>query len=176
MRSAVHDQQLHALGQICRRLGGRLKIVSPREFSDLLDTDDDDSVSLPFTAGSRYEYGIHWARKIVYAVSGTKHIGYVIHEAGHVFADLHPPDDRKCDEWAWLGWEIAVAHQIGAWATWSRQNGNYHVGEGIDGGIGKDKDWCALSTKARRAIIDDRLAHAKKIGIIGKRCAPRSVR
>jgi hypothetical protein len=170
---AAHDQQLHALGRICRRLGGRLKVISSREFFALLDTDD---IELPHTAGSRYEYGIHWERKIVYAVRGTRHIGYIIHEAGHVFADPHQPDDKKCDEWAWLGWEIAVAHRIGAWGAWSRQNGNYHIGEGIDGGIGKDKDWYDLSVKAKRAIIDDRLAHAKKIGIISKRCAPRSVR
>lgn len=170
---AVHEQQLCSLARICRRLGGRLEMLASRKFFAALKNDD---VTLPFTEGSRYEYGVHWERKIIYVMRGTAHIGFIIHEAGHVFADPHPPDDKKCDEWAWLGWEIAVARRIGAWDAWSRQNSNYHLGAGIDGGIGKDKDWSGLSAKARSAIIDDRLAHAKKIGVIGKRGAPRSVR
>lgn len=164
-------EQLEALARICRRLGGKLVIVSQQDFRSLLD-----DIDVPWTVGSKRKYGIDWERKIVYVERDTKHIGFIIHEAGHVFADRHPPDDAKCDEWEWLGWEIAVARRIGAWRAWSRQNGNYHMGDGIDGGIGKDKDWYALSAKARRAIIEDRLAHAKKIGVISKRCAPRSVR
>lgn len=171
--SVVHEQLL-ALARICRRLGGRLEIVSSREFFALLDADDD--ICLPFTAGSRTEYATHWEKKIVYAIRGTRHIGFVIHETGHVFADQHHPDDDKCDEWAWLGWEIAVARRIGAWAAWSRQNGNYHLGDGLDNGIGKDKDWYGLSAKERDAIVHDRLTHAKKIGVLSKRGTPRSVR
>jgi len=169
----THEQQLCALARICLRLGGHLEVLASHKFDAAL---EDDDVTLPFTAGSRYEYGIHWERKIIYVMRGTAHIGFIIHEASHVFADPHPPDDKKCDEWAWLGWEIAVARRIGAWDAWSRQNSNYHLGDGIDGGIGKDKDWSGLSAKARSAIIDDRLAHAKKIGVIGKNGAPRGVR
>lgn len=165
--------QLSALGRICRQLGGSLKIVSSKEFDKLF---DDDDLSMPHTAGSKYEYGIHWDRKIIYAVRGTKHIGFIIHEAGHVFADRHPPDDHKCAEWEWLGWEIAVARRIGAMPAWSRQNASYHLGEGIRGGVGADKDWRQLSTKERSVIIADRIAHAKKIGLISPRCVPRSVR
>ena len=170
-------EQLEALARICRRLGGKLMILSRRNFIALLEDDDDeDGIALPLTAGSRHEYGIDWRKKIIYVARGTNHIGYIIHEAGHVFADRHEPDDAKCDEWTWLGWEIAVARRIGAWHTWSRQNGNYHMGEGSADGVGKDKDWYDLSSVERRAIIADRLAHAKKIGLLTRRGAPRSVR
>lgn len=173
---AVKRDPLLALGRICRRLGGQLKIISQSAFYALMDADDDDELSLPFTAGSKFEYAIHWEKKIIYAVRGTSHIGFVIHEAGHVFADRRHPDDNKCDEWAWFGWEIAVARRVGAWHAWSRQCGNYHMGNGLANGIGKDKDWYDLSAAERRAIVIDRLAHAKKIGLVTERGAPRSVR
>ena len=69
-----------------------------------------------------------------------------------------------------------MARRIGAWDAWSRQSGNYHLGAGINSGVGNGKDWSELSAKERSFIIDDRLAHAKKIGIVGKRGAPRSIR
>jgi hypothetical protein len=167
-------EQLEALARICRRLGGQLTILSPRVFYTVLDAND--AIEIPGTAGSKVEYGIHWKRKIIYAMRGTDHIGFIIHEAGHVFADRHHPDDAKCDEWTWLGWEIAVALRIGAWKAWSRQNGNYCMGDGLADGVGKDKNWSDLSATERRAIVTDRLAHAKKIGVLSERGSPRSVR
>lgn len=168
-------KHLRSLAQICHDLGGQLVIVTTRKaFDDL--TDDDEDICLPFTTGSRGEYGIHWSRKTIYAVCSTTHIGFVIHEAGHVFADRSPPGDRKCDEWEWLGWEIAVARRIGAMRAWSIQNASYQMGDGIDGGIGANKDWSDLSAKERRAIITERIAHAQKIGLIDADGSPRSVR
>lgn len=165
--------QLEALARICRQLGGQLVVLSRSAFFTLLDTK---SVVVPFSEGSRFEYGIQWKKKIIYAVRGTKHIGYVIHEAGHVFADRYHPDNAKCDEWAWFGWEIAVARRIGAWNAWSEQNGHYFLGDGIEGGIGKDKSWWQLSASERRAVVADRIAHAKKISLLSTRSAPRSLR
>jgi hypothetical protein len=170
----LHVQRLQALAQICRRFGGQLRLVSKNEFFTLLAANDD--VKMPHTAGSLPEYATHWERKIVYALHGTKHVGYLIHEIGHVFADRHHPDSDKCDEWAWLGWEIAVACSIGAWAVWSQQNGNYGMGDGTSEGVGKNKDWRELSAKERAVIARDRLAHAKKLGTLSKRGVPRSVR
>jgi hypothetical protein len=167
-------EQLTALAAICRRLGGQLVICESQDaFFEILDADED--VCMPGTVGSISEYGIHWRKKIIYAVHDTKHIGFIIHEAGHVFADRHDPDDAKCDEWEWLGWEIVVARRLDAWSAWSRQNAHYHLGDGIRG-VGKGKDWRELSSKARHTIIADRLAHAKKIGLISPRGVPRSLR
>lgn len=167
--------QLRTLARICRGLGGQFKIVSSQKEWDAL-FDAREGLCMPHTVGSRYEYGIRWDRKIVYAGRNTTHIGFVIHEAGHVFADRHPPNDAKCVEWEWLGWEITVARQIGAMRAWSIQNGNYHMGEGIDGGVGKNKDWSDLTAKERQAIITDRVAHAQKVGLIGADGSPRSIR
>lgn len=171
--STVHEQ-LEDLGKICRDLGGRFLILPQAEFDDAVDADED--ICGPGTAGSRFEYAIHWKKKILYAMRGTTHIGFIIHEAGHVFADRHDPDDDACDEWAWLGWEIAVARRLGAWAAWSRQNASYHLGEGTRTGVGADKDWRDLSASERRAIVADRVAHAKKIGVLSPSGVPRSLR
>src|SRR4029077_8404526 len=118
----------------------------------------------PFTSA----HGLHWGRRIVYAVRGREEVGSIIHEMGHVFADRSPP--LKSDEWAWFGWEIAVARAADAWHTWSRHSANYGTGE--DGG----DEWGSLSAKRRRATVRERLAHAKKIGVIGQDGAPRSIR
>jgi len=96
MPPPLHVQRLQALAQICRRLGGQLRLVSKNEFFTLLAANND--VKMPHTAGSLPEYATHWERKIVYAIHGTKHVGYLIHEIGHVFADRHHPDSDKCDE------------------------------------------------------------------------------
>ena len=165
---------LHSLARICHCLGGQLAIVPRGDFYTLVDADDD--VCLPHTAGSVCEYGVHWKKKIIYAVRGTQHIGFVIHEAAHVFADRYHPDHDKCDEWAWLGWEIVVARRLGVLAAWSRQNANYCLGDGLDTGLGKGKDWGVLSAHERRAVVTDRLAHAKKIGVLSECGALRSVR
>ena len=175
MNRTTPRKQLTALATICRRLGGQLVICESQDaFFEILDADE--NICMPGTVGSVSEYGIHWKKKIVYAVHDTEHIGSIIHEAGHVFADRHDPDDAECDEWVWLGWEIAVARRLGAWSTWSRQNANYHLGNGIYRGVGKGKNWRELSARAKHLIVVDRLAHAKKIGLISPRGVPRSVR
>ena len=159
---------LRKLGRICRSLGGRLVLLpSPNiAFLDALETHR--NLSTPDTSGSKLEYGIRWRRKLIYAVRDTDHIGYIIHEAGHVFAERFSPDHDKCDEWEWLGWEIAVARSIGAYREWSEQNCGYSVGD--------DGDWGGLSQTRQEEIAVERVAHAKKIGLLSKRGAPRSVR
>jgi hypothetical protein len=158
---------LRALARLCRQLGGRLSIVSYRAYDDLsVDTFVGAFHVAPFTDA----HGLHWSRKIVYVVRGREEIGSIIHEMGHVFADQHHPEHHKCCEWSWFGWEVAVARQIGAGRTWSRQNGLYVTGDEWGGA------WCHLSVKQRRAVIADRLAHARKIGVLATDGAPRSVR
>lgn len=166
---------LKKLGRICRRLGGRLVLLPSRDaFCDVADAHR--SLSMSLSSGSEPEYGIRWKKKIVYAVRHSDHIGYIIHEAGHVFADRFSPDHSKCNEWSWIGWEIAVARSIGAFREWSEQNHSYSVGEVSVGGGYEQKDWGDLSPRQRDEIAAERVAHAKKIGLLSKRGAPRSVR
>jgi hypothetical protein len=171
---------VRALARICEQLGGRLAIVSRQEISDMLNRDWPDYGS-PEASDFDLEYhegfsepensdthGLEWAKKVVYAVRGREKIGHIIHEMGHVFADRYPPDSSRCREWRWFGWEMAVARQIGAWQAWSRHNADY--------GVGKDDAWGELSTRRRQAVIAERIAHAKKIGILSAAGEPRSIR
>jgi hypothetical protein len=60
------SEQLEALARICRRLGGQLVVLSRGDFFTVLGTVR--SVIVPLSAGSRFEYGIQWRKKMVYAV------------------------------------------------------------------------------------------------------------
>lgn len=169
--------QLRALGRVCRDFGGRLAIVSQREFDRLFDEGDSDKTpwdheelsASPFTSA----HGLWWNRKIVYAVEGREEIGSIIHEMGHVFAAQHHPHHEcsQCHEWNWFGWEIMMARQVDAARTWSRHNASY-LTSGAKGG----NPWGKLSAARRRAVVADRLAHAKKIGVLSDRGEPRSIR
>lgn len=167
---------LRTLARICRQFGGRLAVVSQREFDRLFDKADSDETpwddtelsASPFTSN----HGLWWSKKIIYAVKGAEEIGSIIHEMGHVFAAPHHPHHEcsECAEWDWFGWEVAIARLIDAARTWSRHNDNYNTGNEFGG------DWGKLSAKQRRAVVTDRLAHARKIGILDADGLPRSVR
>jgi hypothetical protein len=167
----MKEQYLRALVRICRQLGGRLAIVSQQAYDDLFHDRDAKHIDgnlhdSPFTAA----HGLHWNRKIIYTVRGREEVGSIIHEMGHVFADVHHPEHVECREWSWLGWEIALARQIGAGRTWSRQNGDYVTGEtGCN-------EWGTLTAKQRRAVVSDRLACARTIGVFDAAGIPRSIR
>ena len=169
--------QLVALARVCRDFGGRLAIVSQRTFDDLFHNDssnrdwtwnDEELSDAPFTSA----HGLWWRRKIIYAVNGREEVGTIIHEMGHVFAAPHHPfhECGECHEWNWFGWEIALARKIDAVQTWSRHNANYNTGEGGGG------QWSRLSADRRKKIVADRLATARKIGVIAPGGEPRSVR
>lgn len=194
-RKTSKQSQLHALARICRQLGGQLKIVSYREISAMINRDwpdydshanfDEAEAAIKFDLETHEGFsspensdthGQEWKKKIVYAVRGCENVSHIIHEMGHVFADRHPPDSSKADEWSWFGWEMTIACRIGAWQAWSKHNGGYGLGEGIAGGVGKDKDWYDLTARERRAVYFDRIAYAKKIGIVAADGTPRSVR
>jgi hypothetical protein len=166
--------QLRALARICTAFGGRLAIVSQEEFDDLFDRPteratrrpEDLSVA-PFTDA----HGQWWRKKIVYAIEGREEVGTIIHEMGHVFASEHHPDHdcNSCHEWNWFGWEIALARHIGAARTWSRHNANYRIDDA-------SHQWSNVTPAQRRSVTLDRLAHARKRGVLDQDGLPRSLR
>ena len=182
--SAPHDQgtkryHLQALARICQKLGGQLMLVPRQTLSDMFNRDwpEDKRIDLARmerrggyspAVGDDMDHGQNWRDKIIYAARGRESIGSIIHEMGHVFADLHPPDSSKCCEWKWFGWEMAVARRISAWETWSKYNDCY--------GVGGPFSWGDLSAKERQALIDERIQHAKKIGVLSATGIPRSLR
>jgi hypothetical protein len=160
---------LRALALICRRWGGRLAVVSQDWFYDMFDNyrrDDANLYESPFADS----HGLDWQRKVIYAVRGRERVGVIIHEMGHVFAAQHHPECfcATCHEWNWLGWEFALARQIGAVQAWSRHNANYATGNG--------SHWAGLSSVERRAVVAKRLRRARKIGVVDAGGAPRSMR
>lgn len=171
-------EHVQALSRICTQLGGRLMIVTWSELRNLFNSAWPDEPNEHFDLehhegyspadGDDMNHGLNWREKIIYAARGQEKVASIIHEMGHVFADRHPPDNSKCREWRWFGWEMAVARRIGAWMTWSRYNARYRVSGG--------EEWEELSARRRQAVIADRLAHAKKIGILSKAGEPRSLR
>jgi hypothetical protein len=157
---------LRSLAALCRSFGGKLAVVSQDAFDELCKgryTTSGFSES-PFTSA----HGLHWRKRIVYTVRGREEIGSIIHEMGHAFADLKPPDDA-C-EWSWFGWEIAVARKIGAGRVWSKQNATYQTDE-----TGSN-EWGRLTASERRAVVIDRLAHAKKLNVVDLDGTPKSLR
>lgn len=166
----MKTDHLRALTHLCRQFGGRLCLVTQHEFDTLFEGTTQDNHGLleaPFADA----HGLHWQEKTVYAVSGRERIGALIHEMGHVFASPHHPYHAcpKCHEWDWLGWEIAVARQIRAMPTWSRDNANYVTDPG---GI----QWDTLSSPQRRSVVSKRLAVARERGLVGADGEPRSLR
>lgn len=171
----MKTDHLRALTHLCRQFGGRLCLVTQHEFDILFEGerglssghDDHGLQEAPFADA----HGLHWREKTVYAVSGRERIGPIIHEMGHVFAAPHHPSHAcpQCHEWNWLGWEIAVACQIRAMPTWSRDNANYVTDPG---GV----PWSELSTPQRRAVVSKRLAIARERGLVGTDDEPRSLR
>jgi fructose-1,6-bisphosphatase/inositol monophosphatase family enzyme len=166
---------LQACRQLCRQFGGQLAVVSQTDYDAMFNSHagrhrarthlDGELHEAPFTSF----HGLHWNRKIVYTVCGHEEVGSIIHEMGHVFAGPLHPDHPQCSEWDWFGWEIAIARQIGAVHTWSGHNRNYCIND--DG-----KEWGKLSAKQRRALTAERLAYARKIGILDTTGTPRNIR
>lgn len=176
---------IKALASICARLGGRLSIVSLTKIAEMTHRDwpDYDRYDTYEEAEAGFDlerhegfssppnsehHGLEWEKKIIYAVRGHEIVGQIIHEMGHVFASPYPPDNSKCKEWRWFGWEMAVASEIGAWHAWSRHNDSYTVHNGTD--------WGELGTRHQQAIAAERVHFAKKIGILSESGEPRSLR
>lgn len=165
---------LRALACICRQFGGRLTILSQQKFDVLFmnsphgfHSSEEGLQEAPFVDA----HGLHWAAKVIYVVEGREKIGAIIHEMGHVFATCHPPlhGCATCHEWNWIGWEISLARQIGASRIWGRHNSDYVTND-------KGLTWGALSIKRRPSIVANRIALARKNGLLGPHNAPRGIR
>jgi hypothetical protein len=128
------DKHIHKLRAICQRWGGHLYLVTTEAYEKRFKDYDADDASLFSEAPFAHWHDINWSTKSIYATIDQVHPGSLIHEMGHVFADLQDPARPKmCDEYAWLGWEACLARWVGCYQIWSQQNANY----GIDSGRSK---------------------------------------
>ncbi len=136
--------------------GGRLQKVTDQEFRDF-----------PSVAQAPYEggLGIDYAERIVYYTEDEQ-VGLIPHEMGHVFASTEPPQESK--EWAFFGWEWAVARAAGCEEEWLRGARDY--------GVGKGEEFGTLSEKRQKRLLAERLKFAQKIGIVSQDITPLCVR
>ena len=157
------------LASLCSQWGGALEIVDEQCWRDLF-TKRRRQGYAEFPISHVGQYGVHWESKRVFVVADGARVQPVIHEMAHVFASLTRPD--WCNEYAFLGWEIALARQVDAYAAWSR--GMCQVGYTVENEGGTE--WAALTRGERDAVIDDRLEHARRIGIVDENLRPRAIR
>lgn len=160
-------QWVVALVAKCEELGGSFRLISPEQFYTMFIAKGHcpNNHESPFAR----HLGVNHKRKTVYAAvdSAESQIGALIHEIAHVFATRKGPD--ACKEFDFLGWEIALAREIGCYRTWSADNSDYAVGD--DGTM-----WRYLSAKRRADIVRERVAYAQKIGIVDANGRVRSAR
>jgi hypothetical protein len=86
-----------------------LELISEEEYAKL--KEQEGFSDAPFTCG---DLGILWADKRIVYTSRVEILGSeIIHEMGHVFADLHHPlSGEGPEEIDFLGWEILVARKV----------------------------------------------------------------
>lgn len=147
------------------KLGGSVTIINGGQYHELQQTTMFEDA--PFTGGM----GINYRRKILYAMPHF-HVGEAVHEAAHMFASKWGPNNNKCEEYAFLGWEYALARQVGCMELWMHHMKDYQV-ETVAGFL---DDWKSLERHEQAAIIADRLTVAKKRGLVDKRGNPRAIR
>lgn len=90
--------------------------------------------------------------------------GNVIHEFGHIHASRRSVENS--DEWAWLGWEFAVAREARAVRAWDAAMSGYTMGAikshpEIDG-----YDWHALTRGEQLVVKRNRFEHARDLNLI----------
>jgi hypothetical protein len=117
------------------------------------------------TAHPSESHAIHHAQRQIFASSDAACPGTVIHEMGHVFLD--EADPATTFEPDWLGWEIALARKVRCYRAWSGQNIGYNFTY-----RGRNSEWGELPPQKERQFITDRLAHARRLGILDQHGRP----
>ena len=153
---------LSTLKNLCKKWGGSLVEVSQTDY-DKLNASSETHSEAPFTSG---RLGVNYSEKrVVY--SGKLDVGELIHEMGHVFASKVEP--AKCPEFDFFGWEYLVAKKVGALAEWFRSSKDYCVDN-------QNTEFGGLSSHQQEAVLVERVAHAKNLGLVGPKGAPKSIR
>lgn len=151
---------LYGLKCLCRHWGGRLIEVSAWQFRDVSEKAHFDVA--PFTCN---QIGIKWkAKQVVY--SNPVNVPDVIHEMGHVFASISPPDLTA--EWPFFGWEYLLAKKFNIVKEWRLNNDQYTLPNGQSFG--------SYSRGSQDRRIAESIEQGKRFGIIGPRGQVRAAR
>lgn len=167
--AVTNTSAIDFLAGMCARWGGSLDLLSDQEWHAEVAA----GIRRPgFSVFPGMEGGdahaLDWLAKRVLVARLRAAIQPIIHEMGHVFASLSAPDDSG-DEFAFCGWEVAVARAAGCFGAWARGLAEVHYQVG-------DADWGDLSTEDRHDVITERLGEAERLGLIDEHHRPLSVR
>lgn len=168
------SQALQSLRRRIRRWGGTLLLLTPEAYARQVGTtvpgdvgkcyprDHNPWDECPFADG----HAVWWERRLFAVSRPHLSLPVLIHEMGHVFADLRPPADA--DEYAWFGWEYALAQALGIEEAWRVNNKRYGVGTGVDFG--------ELSRPRQDALLAERLQEARTTKLVDARNRPCALR
>lgn len=104
------------LQRLARRWGGSLNLVTRQTYKNL-----------PLISESPVNnlHAVDWSNRAVYVVIGQIDLPNIIHELGHVFASQYSPNNRRCAEVPWLGWEFLLARKLRILREWRKSYGDY---------------------------------------------------
>lgn len=156
MRHPIYVKRLAAK---CASWGGELRVMPPSLWRGLI-REAQNTVGGLEVAPFDSLHGVDWGAKVVYAVDKYVDIGAVIHEMGHVFASMAPPNTST--EFDFFGWEVALARELGCYRQWSTGSASYSV-------TGAGDPWASQAPQEKRQIIRERHDHARLLGLLDKR-------
>lgn len=169
LRSLPHGcPHRRRLAKLCQKLGGRLIRVSEDTFQQIDALTKRAWHEAPFT---HHMLALSWHHKTI-AYSGDVSWTEIIHEMGHVFACSKSPRYYP-EEWPFFGWEIAVAKMFDL-KHWIDTN-DYIVGSDAED-ICPSETMKDLTPKQLDTMIQERVAVAKRTGLLDKHDRPRSIR
>jgi hypothetical protein len=165
----VDNTCIKKLRNLAQKWGGKLVELSRDDFDTRFGGKDPNNLRYPkglYNAPfSSHDLGIHWAKKqVIYSLPAEW--PEIVHEMGHVFACKKNPG--RSDESTFLGWEYAVALYIGGpMNEWDNCMGDY----GVEG-----QEYGSLSKAEQQEVLAERLAFAKKKGLIAQDGTPLAIR
>lgn len=148
--------KLAVLQRMARRWGGDVVVLDGASYHEMLVENLGLLLKAPFIQG----HCIDWEKRTVYVRKSNLRLHAIIHEMGHLFATNHRPDDRRCDELTWLGWEYTIARNLRIVAAWRKANVDYGMGYLADSWDMGDLDEPAFRRAMDKAL---RIATKRKI-------------
>lgn len=167
------DEAIEALSKIAAYWGGSIRMVSLHEFEEIQDELWKYRKG-KWTPSPDDGHALHHETKEIVVQRSLANPGSIIHEMGHAFADKTHPDNS--DEWEWFGWEICLAKKVGCYQLWSKNTRSYIVGLQRRDGAEFLDSWSALTARQKKRVAEDRIEHAKLLGIVTAQGEPVPIR
>ncbi len=119
-------QALKGLITLCESWGGRVELVSPEAYREIIAKRPLSFSDAPFSSA---DLGIVWRdKRIIYSNRIPVPPCDLIHEMGHVFASVTAPSDPNNEEVEFFGWEYLIAKLVGVpYEEWRDANRHYMV-------------------------------------------------